>query len=151
MSKRAVNPSRVDRQALLFEKMKAIKQIPPIPLFAYANKPERNGTVFRYLFPANGMLHRVCLLVETVPEDVKSIPFTIVVEKGNMFHREVFYVTRKLTISEVSISVEAGTRGTIKTTQAGVGRIWTSGVYEVSSEEAITKRVMLKELEHEGE
>lgn len=107
----------------------------PYPVFSYCALPEANGTVFRYLFPCDGIVNKAFIHIEAFPKKGIVIEAELFSKYNNS--RLSFSVKKSPMSQEINTPVNAGDRLIIicrsEVSNIWIGMLWTANIKKVIS------------------
>ena len=128
----------------------ATHSIPPVPISMAVQHPAEDGTVMKFIFPAEGRIKKAALFIEKFPVDERDRPISMVQLTAEFTSAEGsttqnFDIYRKPKIMDLDIPVSPGDRLKV-IAPAGVEGVWCGFLYEIAERyHKITQR-MLDEL-----
>lgn len=119
---------------------------PAIPMGAFIDLLPADGTIFKFLVPADGFISRALMYVERVPKDVKPELFIRVVSAKQESTYKLPY-KMGLNALKCDFALTSGDLIYISTSESAlVGGIWMSLLYEMAVPEGCKKQFLVDEI-----
>ncbi len=125
--------------------------ITPFPISNYVQTPV-DGTVLKYMFPAEGKILSGVVYIEDMPKS--GIDLYTVLWRGEAFDSRTLFTRKNLTVVHPNIEVIVGDRLTVSVVAKGGAQasgIWISLLWEPKVSDAVIKKFLIEELNKQQE
>lgn len=159
-----INDPEVSLDAKLAALCKSIQQLqrqpasvathtmPPIPISQCSEKPAEDGTVMKFMFPADGVIKRAAIFVEQMPVDDKGRPISMIEVDARFYNsggatKQSFEVYRKPLVMDLDVPIKAGDRLRVSLREGVVASgVWCAFLYDIAQKHHAITQVLVEEL-----
>ena len=122
--------------------------IPPIPICFVVDKIPEDGSLFRYLFPANGVVSVIYVFAESVAKDAKPVLHLDAVLFGTPQAYSISATYGQgATVVKRPMEIQAGMRVAVSTSEPNrVSGLWIAFLYEVTMDKVVVQTHLLNDL-----
>jgi hypothetical protein len=130
----------------------ATHTMPPIPISQCTEVPAEDGTVMKFMFPADGIIKRAAIFVEQMPVDDKGRAVSMVEVDARFYNasgatKQSFEVYRKPLVMELEVPVKAGDRLRVSLREGVVAKgVWCAFLYDIAQKHHAITQVLVEEL-----
>lgn len=125
---------------------------PPVPVSKYCNIPEEDGTIMRYMFPAQGEVITAALFIENWNTDSKRIQFIVdIMDQDQSSSSRVIDLKDQTSVFDADYQILPGSKFKLRLAdpQENVSGIWAAFLYSIHPSKATVHYVLIDELEKE--
>ena len=116
--------------------------VPSVPITVYADAPDADGVLARFMFPGEGIMKRACFYFEGIDKpQTLSVRFD---ERGGDIHQLNLFVGQHGLIREIELPITTLVRVTISAT---IGKFWAAFLWQPALKDGEIKNYLIDELE----
>jgi hypothetical protein len=121
--------------------------MPPIPIFAYVEEPPEDGVLLRYLFTAEGMVTKGCLVVGNYT-GTKAVGFNVDVQSSKGGNFTTIRTRKPVLVEQIDMPVSPGDRLTFSVDEPSrIRGVWIGLLYSMDLREMKKEHFLLEEFE----